>query len=103
MKRTLSKNLTYIGAGIGLTMFALFGLYGSFLGGAVGLKITGAIFGMPLGAAVLPRVMVGAFMVLGVIVSGFVFITSASMIGWLIGHAVDSVYNRAAESPANTK
>jgi hypothetical protein len=75
MKRTISKNLTYIGAGIGLTLFALFGLYGSFIE-SCRLKIANAVFGMPLGAAVLPRVIVGVFMVLGVVVSGFVVITT---------------------------
>lgn len=39
----------YIGAGVGLVIFAFFGLLpGSFLGGAIGLNLAGKIFGTPL-------------------------------------------------------
>ena len=92
MKTGMAKKGMFIGAGVGLALFALVGLLpGSFIGGMVGLNMAGSIFGVPLGASILPRIIVGAFMVLGVMVSGVVFVAGSSIIGWLIGRAVDAV------------
>jgi Mg/Co/Ni transporter MgtE len=93
MKTTeMAKKATYIGAGAGLVLFAVVGLLpGSFLGGVIGLNIAGSLFGMPVGSAILPRLIVGISMLLGVLVSALIFITGASIIGWLIGYVVDSL------------
>jgi hypothetical protein len=88
----MAKKGVYVGAGAGLVLFALIGLLpGSFIGGVIGLNIAGSIFGHPLGAALLPRIIVGAAMVLGILVAGVVFVAGTSIIGWLIGSAVDTV------------
>jgi hypothetical protein len=87
-----ARKMAYIGAGVGLVLFAVIGLLpGSFLGGVVGLNIAGGIFGLPLGSALLPRIIVGISMLLGVFVSALMFITGSSLAGWLIGYGIDAL------------
>ncbi len=91
-KGEMAKKGLYTGAGAGLVLFALMGLLpGSFIGGVIGINIAGSIFGLPLEATVLPRIIVGASMVMGVMLAGVVFVVGSALIGWLIGHAVDVV------------
>lgn len=98
MKREAAKKGLYIGAGAGLVLFAIVGLLpGSFIGGVIGLNIAGSIFGAPLGGAILPRLVVGISMLLGVLIAGIVFVAGTSIIGWLTGYAVDAIrYSRTA-------
>lgn len=92
MKKEYAKKGLYVGAGAGLVLFAIIGLLpGSFIGGVIGLNIAGSLFGLPLESALAPRIIVGMGMVLGVMVSGVVFVLGASVLGWLLGHAVDAV------------
>jgi len=87
-----STKLAYIGAGCGVVLFAVFGLLpGSFLGGVMGLNIAGTLLGVPLASGVLSRLIVAASMIIGVMVSGIMFITASSIAGWLIGTVVDAV------------
>jgi hypothetical protein len=73
-------------------MFAIIGLLpSSFIGGVLGLKLAGHIFGTPLGMAVLPRIVVGISMVLAVLVTGLVFVMGLALIGWLLGQVIDVV------------
>ena len=75
MKNTLARKTAYIGAGAGLVLFALFGLLpGSLLGGAAGINIAGWLFGLPLNPGLLSRIIVLAFMLIGVLVSGIVIV-----------------------------
>ncbi len=93
-----SKKLAYMGAGCGVVLFAVFGLLpGSFLGGVMGLNIAGGLFGVPVASGVLSRVIVAASMVAGVMVSGIMFITGASLAGWLIGSVIDTVTQEKKE------
>lgn len=88
--RAMAEKMAYIGAGVGLVLFAVIGLLpGSFLGGVLGLNIAGSIYGMPLTSALMPRIIVGLSMLLGVLVSGVIFISVSTVAGWLIGHVVD--------------
>jgi hypothetical protein len=88
----LSKKLTYIGAGIGLVLFAIVGLLpGSLLGGAMGLNIVGTLFGYPVTSGVLQRLIVAGSMLLGVMVAGIIFIMGCSVAGWLLGTAADAL------------
>jgi len=92
----MAKKGLYAGAGAGLVLFSLVGLLpGSFIGGVVGLSVAGSIFGLPLSASVLPRLMVGASMVLGVMLAGVVCIAGGAMAGWLIGNVIEGVRNPA--------
>ncbi len=91
-KGEIAKKGLYVGAGAGLVLFALIGLLpGSFIGGVVGLSIAGNLFGTPVGAALLPRIIVGMSMVLGVMVAGVVFVVGGSLAGWAIGYLIDLV------------
>jgi len=96
---TYTKSLTYIGAGAGVVLFAIFGLLpGSFLGGVMGLNLAGSLLGTPVASGVLARLIVASSMVLGVMVAGIMFITGASTLGWLIGTVVDALRARAQEA-----
>jgi hypothetical protein len=96
---TYTKSMTYIGAGAGVVLFAIFGLLpGSFLGGVMGLNLAGSLLGTPVASGVLARLIVASSMVLGVMVAGIMFITGASTLGWLIGTVVDALRARAQEA-----
>lgn len=87
-----AKKGLYTGAGLGLIMFAIIGLLpSSFIGGVLGLKIAGQIFGTPLGMELVPRMLVGLSMVLAVLVTGFVFVVGISITGWLVGTVADTL------------
>ncbi len=90
MKTTISRKTTYIGAGAGLVLFAIFGLLpGSLLGGAMGINIAGWLFGLPLQPGLLARVIVLASMLIGVLVTGIVIVTATSTVGWLVGKVLE--------------
>lgn len=83
---------TYIGAGVGIIIFALFGLLpGSFLGGAIGLSLSGKVFGTPLASQLLPKIIVAVSMACGALFSAitiiFIFVAlgrcAGSCLGWL--------------------
>jgi hypothetical protein len=98
MKTTIARKTTYIGAGAGLVLFALFGLMpGSLLGGAMGINIAGWLFGLPLHPGLVSRIIVLASMLLGVLVAGIVMVTATSTLGWLVGKALESGTHAAAE------
>ncbi len=90
--KTYTKKLTYIGAGCGVVLFAVFGLLpGSFLGGVMGLNIAGTLLGLPLTSGVASRLIVAVSMITGVMVSGIMFIIASSIAGWLIGKVIDVI------------
>jgi hypothetical protein len=87
-----TKKLAYMGAGCGVVLFAVFGLLpGSFLGGVMGLNVAGIFFGTPVGEGMAPRMLVAASMVVGIMVSGMMFIMASTTVGWLIGTVVDGI------------
>jgi hypothetical protein len=92
MKDRMAKKATYIGAGVGLVLFAIFGLLpGSFLGGVMGLNIAQLLFGSPLTSGILQRLIVGASMLIGVMVAGVMFVVGASTLGWILGTLADAI------------
>lgn len=92
MKERITQKTTYLGIGIGLVLFTLYGLLpGSFLGGVAGLSIAGMLFGTPVDPGVISRMIIAVSMLLGVMISGLIFITALSALGWLIGTAVDVI------------
>jgi len=94
----LSKKGLYAGAIIGIILFAVIGLLpSSFIGGVLGLKIASHIFGIPLGMALMPRVIVGITMVLGVLITGAIFVVGLSFTGWLCGHVAEAIMAKRAE------
>jgi len=100
----LSKKTAYIGAGMGIVLFAIIGLLpGSLLGGVMGLNIVGGIFGYPVTAGILQRLIVAASMLVGVAVSGTIFVAGAAALGWLLGEAADAVRAHMHAAHAGTK
>ncbi len=90
--REMAKKTAYIGTGIGLALFAVIGfLPGSFLGGVIGLNIAGTLFGTPLTASLVARVIVGLSMLTGILVSCLIFVAGGTILGWLIGNVIDAV------------
>jgi hypothetical protein len=75
----------------GLLTFALAGLLpGSFIGGVIGMRIAGWVFGLPLRGFLLPRLIVALAMFTGVMLSGMAFVTGGGLTGWVIGHVIDT-------------
>lgn len=104
-KKTAKKGL-YVGAGAGLILFAIIGLLpGSFIGGVIGLNIAGSIFGTPVGTSLLPRMIVGASMVFGILTAGVIFVVGSSLLGWLIGYGLGAIRqaHKAAAVEADKK
>ncbi len=90
--REMAKKAAYIGAGVGLALFAIIGfLPGSFIGGVVGLNIAGSLFGTPLTSTLITRLIVGSSMLLGIMVSCLIFVVGSTTLGWLIGNVIDSI------------
>lgn len=99
MKGTIANKLAYLGAGVGLTLYAIFGLlYGSLLGGVVGLNIVHTLFGTSLAQGILPRVIVALGMLSGVLVAGTICVLGSAAVGWLIGYLIDPLASRRTES-----
>jgi hypothetical protein len=94
--KDMARKGLYVGTGVGLILFALVGFFmGSFLGGVIGLKISGAIMGSPVQASLLPRIMVAAGMIVGILVSGLICVVGVSLAGWVTGTVVDAVKSPA--------
>jgi hypothetical protein len=101
MKNSLSRKTTYIGAGAGLVLFAIFGLLpGSLIGGAAGLKFASMLFSLPLEAGIISRIIVLASMLMGVVVSGIAIVTAAASTGWLLGRLLDASVHQIAPGAA---
>lgn len=97
----LTKKGMLTGAIVGIILFAIIGLFpSSFIGGVVGFKIAGYLFGMPVGAELLSRSIVGISMVVGVAITGLFFVAGASLIGWLLGHLGMSLRGRTLAKTA---
>lgn len=93
MRHYISNKMSLLGAGAGLTLFAIFGLMpGSFLGGVLGLNMAAALLGSPVEPGIISRVVIAAGMLVGVMLSGLVFTAGGTTVGWLLGTLVDIVW-----------
>ncbi len=102
MKNRIAKKTAYGGAGAGLVLFALFGLMpGSLMGGVAGINIAGWFFGLPLEPGIIPRVIVLASMLVGVLVSGVGIVTATSTFGWIIGRVLEMMVREKAPAKEN--
>jgi hypothetical protein len=86
MKHNITHKTTYIGAGAGITLFAVFGIVpGIIAGGALGLMAADMLFGASANAGVLRSLMAVSGVMLGIILGGAVFVMASSILGWLVG------------------
>ena len=85
----LSTKFTYLGGGIGIGLFAVFGLLNaSFIGGILGINIVGTLFGYPIPSTLFARMIIAFGMLTGVMVTGLMFIIAGTLCGWLLGTAI---------------
>mgnify|MGYP001558587003 FL=1 len=90
--REMASKGLYVGTGAGIILFVLVGLFsGSVIGGVIGLKIASSIFGGPVSAAILPRIIVAVSMIMGILVSAMVFVLGTGIAGWTLGFIADAV------------
>ena len=109
-KIDITKKCGLIGAGIGLALFAVFGLLeGAMIGGTAGIGIVNYIFGQGtleiMGGELMPRIMIAASMLAGVMVSCIAFVVAGSVVGAAGGYvlAVSIGASEAAEGMAVTE
>lgn len=89
-----AKKMALVGAGIGLALFALFGLLqGSVIGGAIGIDIVNSLYEAAQPPTLLARIIIGGSMLAGVIISGVVFVVGCSSVcaaaGYLAGFLIE--------------
>ena len=90
-KELIAKEAGLVGAGVGLVLFALGGiLYGSLIGGAIGLDIINSM-SPAAEPTLMARVVLAASMLAGVIVSGILFVVAFSTAGWITGYTVGMI------------
>ena len=100
----IAKKAGLVGACIGLVLFAVVGiLYGSLIGGTMGLGIVNSVLGVEAGTTLISRLVVAASMLAGVIVSGIMFITVCTSAGWLAGYIIGAVIEPKAAVVAAQK
>ena len=88
----MAKKGLYIGTGMGLVLFVLVGvLPGSFIGGYIGLKIAGSLFGAITAGAIIPRLIVACSMIAGVLMTAVVFVVGLGVLGWTAGFVAAAV------------
>lgn len=96
--RKTAKIGAYIGGITGVVLFAIVGLLpSSLIGGLVGVNIASGIFGTPVDAAILPRLIVGVSMMLGIAVAGLFFVVGAMTLGWAAGYAIEGLRHSKAD------
>lgn len=92
-KSVIIKKCGLIGSGGGLALFAVFGLLqGALIGGTAGIGIARYIFGAGtleiMASDLLPRVVIAASMLAGVLVSCIAFVVMGGVIGAACGYAL---------------
>ena len=96
MKNELIKKSGLVGAGIGIALFAVFGLLqGALIGGAAGLATARYIFGETtlklMANELLPRIIVAASMLAGVLFSGITFVVTFGIAGAVAGYVLSTM------------
>ncbi len=100
MRHRWTQAATFIGAGIGLVIFAFFGLLpGSFLGGAMGLSLAGKLFGLPLSPTLLPKMIIAASMAFGAVLFGLVITFIFAALGSIGGFCLERLAGSEAHPP----
>lgn len=101
-KRNLTNDLTFVGGGAGLALYAVFGLMNaSFIGGVLGLNLAGMIFGYPVESSIMARALVALGMLGGVMACGLFFIAAGSVAGWIAGKVLSLLTGRVEHKGAH--
>ena len=96
MKSLASKGL-YVGTGAGLVLFILMGfLPSSLIGGVVGLKVVGWMYGT-FQATIISRLVLAVCMMAGILVSATLFTVGAGLMGWSVGGMMDAIRSKKGE------
>ncbi|NOX21121.1 MAG: hypothetical protein GXO99_07700 [Nitrospirae bacterium] len=99
MKTSWSNRLSYLGAGISIALFIIFGFMpGTLVSGLIGLKILSLIFGMPVEPSVFSRLFLAVCIFFGVFITALVFVVAGTTVGWLLGLAIDSLKREKKEA-----
>lgn len=99
---TAKKGL-YAGTGIGLVLFLLVGMFpGALIGGAAGLYISNLIMGGAIESSPIPRAITALCMVTGVLGTAAFFIIGSSVLGWVVGSAIDITKGEETEELEET-
>lgn len=97
MKDKLETKYAFAGAGIGLGLFAIFGLMpGAFVGGVLGLNMVNSFLGIAMAPSVMGRMLVVVGMLTGVMSAGLMFVAAGASAGWLIGATADAARHAIA-------
>ena len=100
-RNKIAKKFGLVGAGVGLTLFAFFGLLqGSLIGGAIGLDIVNSMFDPSVQPTLMARVIIGASMLAGVIVTGIAFLVIFSAAGAVVGYVTGWMAEPREVAPA---
>jgi hypothetical protein len=99
----LARNAALMGAGVGIALFAVFGLQpGAFIGGLLGVNMANAVQGVEVVPSILARGAVSLGMLLGVLATGLVFTVANAVLGWVAGRACTATL-RAFRSSAGER
>ena len=60
----------------------------------MGLNISGLILGYPVTESIVSRVIVGLSMMIGVMVTGLIFVLAGTAAGWIVGSVVGAFIAR---------
>jgi hypothetical protein len=98
----LMKKCGLVGSGIGLALFAVFGLLqGAMLGGTAGIGIANYVFGANtfevMGNDLLPRAIMAASMLAGVVISCVMFVVAGGAVGAAGGFALSLLRHSEAK------
>jgi hypothetical protein len=100
MKERFSNKLSYIGAGTGIALFAIFGLMpGAYIGGILGVNTANTLFGFDATPSLFHRLLTAMGMLTGVMVAGLMFVVGGACLGWLVGLIVDAT-TKTKEEPS---
>lgn len=86
----IAKKSALVGAGVGLVLYAVFGLLqGALLGGTAGILLTNWVFGpgamAVMAGELITRAIIAGAMLAGVVVALVIFVTVASVAGYICG------------------
>lgn len=99
----LAKRCGLIGAGAAICLYAFFGLMqGAAIGGAAGLGLANYLFGTStlalMANEILPRIIVAASMLAGVVISCVSFVVAGGAVGAACGLALGMVVKTSDEA-----